>query len=67
MKISKTKIIAGKLITSEIKMIKQSELTSDCWLIQFWGLDACNDCEALNKRSCGGKKIRAKLLNALDK
>ena len=33
---------------------KQSELTSDCLLIQFKGLAACVECELKNKPDCGG-------------
>jgi len=41
-----------------VKTINQSQLTSDCWMIQFWGSEACNKCEYLNKKDCSGKKIR---------
>lgn len=52
-----------KIIVTESKKINQSELTSDCWMIQFEGLKACTECEYLNKKECGGKNIRKKLLN----
>jgi hypothetical protein len=48
--------------TGEQKIIDQSTLTSECWLIQFNGLKACESCEFKNKKSCGGKNIRKKLL-----
>lgn len=38
-------------------------LTSDCWLIQFTGLEACKSCEAKGKRNCGGKAIIEKIKN----
>ena len=44
------------------KTIKQSDLTADCWPVQFWGLSACDGCEFLGKRDCGGKSIRKAML-----
>ena len=49
----------GRLETVKSKVINQSQLTSDCWLIQFWGIDACKKCKVKNTRNCGGKKIRS--------
>lgn len=46
------------------KLIKQDELTSECWLIQFEGLDACEGCEALDTPECGGQEIRKRLKNS---
>jgi len=46
-----------------VKEINQKELSSECWLIQFTGLKACEKCEFLNKSDCGGKRIREKLVN----
>jgi hypothetical protein len=39
---------------SDQKTIDQSQLTSDCWLIQFNGLIACKTCEAYGSEDCGG-------------
>jgi len=47
----------------KIWSVRQSDLTSECWLIQFQGLEACKTCEVLNTRDCGGKKIRKTLQN----
>jgi len=44
------------------KTILQSGLTSECWLIQFWGLEACQDCEYVDTQECGGQQIREDLL-----
>lgn len=44
------------------KTISTKNLTSECWLIQFWGLEACKDCEAKNTSECGGQKIREDLM-----
>jgi len=61
-KFSEVKIVNDTLVTTKIKIIKQSQLTSDCFFIQFNGLDACKNCELLHKKDCGGKNIRKKLL-----
>jgi hypothetical protein len=42
----------------EIYTVKQSELTSECWLIQIQGLKACESCELKDTSHCGGEKIR---------
>jgi len=44
--------------------INQSEMTSECWPIQWEGLAACENCEFKGKRDCGGKKIRRTLTNS---
>ena len=44
-------------------IIKQKNLTSECWLIQFKGLNACKDCEFKNTSNCGGKNIIKTLMN----
>ncbi len=49
-----------------IGTIDQSRLTSECWEIQFKGLEACEDCEYLNTDECGGKEIRESGKNAKD-
>ncbi len=58
----KAKIENGQVIITESKEIKQSELTSDCWPIQFNGLSACKTCEFVNTAECGGQTIRKQLL-----
>jgi hypothetical protein len=37
--------------------VNQAELTSDCWLIQIQGLEACENCELKGTPDCGGKNI----------
>jgi len=44
------------------KRIYQSDLTPDCWSIQFWGLPHCRKCEYLATDECGGLNIRRKIL-----
>jgi len=57
----KTKIENGQIVFAESKEIDQSKLTSECWLIQFDGLSACEGCEYLNTNDCGGQAIRKQL------
>ena len=44
------------------KVINAKDLTSDCWMIQFTGLEACKNCEFKNTPECGGQEIRKDLL-----
>ena len=37
--------------------VNQSELTSECWMIQFQGIEACKRCEFKDTSDCGGKDI----------
>ncbi len=60
----KASIENGKVVITESKVIDQSKLTGECWLIQFNGLEACTGCELLNKSDCGGQSIRKRLLNS---
>ena len=39
-------------------LVKQNQLTTECWPVQMFGLGECRTREFLNKRSCGGKNIR---------
>lgn len=60
--VQKAKIENGKMIITDTKVIDQSKLTSDCFLIQFDGLSACENCSELDKPDCGGQAIRKQLL-----
>lgn len=51
----------GQLKFKNAKQVDQNNLTSDCWLIQFNGLDACENCELKNTDECGGGDTLAKL------
>ena len=53
----------GQLKFRNEKVIEQNELTSDCWLIQINGLDACINCEFKDTDECGGKEIIKQLQN----
>lgn len=52
---------AGKGV--ETRLIPQKHLTSECWMVQFRGLKACEECEFKDTSECGGKAIRKKLMN----
>ena len=58
----KAEVKDGQVVITESKEIDQSKLTSDCWLIQFNGLSACETCEFVNTPDCGGQAIREQLL-----
>jgi hypothetical protein len=40
-----------------VKQIKQNDLSSECWLVQMRGVDACKGCEAYQTPECGGQEI----------
>lgn len=46
------------LAASVVRRVKQKNLSSECWLVQIWGLDYCKTCEYRNSAECGGKNIR---------
>lgn len=60
--VQKAKIENGQMVITESKVIDQSKLTSDCWLIQFDGLSACETCEAKDTPDCGGGEILKTLI-----
>ena len=42
---------------AKIKMVRQSELSAECFLVQIWGQDACHKCKVKGTVECGGQKI----------
>jgi len=58
----KASILNPDMTMAKCKTIKQTDLTSECWSIQIWGITACQTCEFLDTDECGGKRIR-KLIN----
>jgi len=59
----KAKIENGQIVITESKVMGQNKLTSDCWLIQFNGLSACENCDIKDTPDCGlpqnnNKKVR---------
>ena len=67
MRYSTMELIDGELKETFSKEVSQDSLTSDCWMIQFKGLDACKKCEFKNTNECGGgatlKKMKQKSKN----
>lgn len=57
----KADIKDGQLIITELKQIDNDTLTSDCWLIQFGGLSACETCEFKGTNECGGGNVLKQL------
>jgi hypothetical protein len=52
-----------------VKVVLGSGLTSDCWMVQVWGLQYCsgfgdpeNMCDYLATEKCGGYRIRRAML-----
>jgi len=41
----------------EVRTIKQSDMSSECWMVQFQGTAACERCEYKGTADCGGKDI----------
>jgi len=40
------------------RTVKQNQLTSECWIVQFTGLQECDTCEFADTIECGGQNIR---------
>ena len=57
----KAEVKNGQVVITESKQINQNKLTSDCWLIQFSGLSACETCEVKDTPDCGGQIITEEL------
>ena len=45
------------------RSIDNSKLSSECWSIQFHGIDYCNTCPYKDTDECGGINIRKTLKN----
>lgn len=65
MKYQKAKEVNGKLEIVSTKTIDQSSLSSECWIVQFEGLAACETCELKDTAECGGSAIRERGTNEL--
>ena len=51
----------------ESKIIKQNDLSSECWNVQIWGFKRCEKCKFRYSKKCGGLKIRQTGKNELGK
>lgn len=49
------------LTTAKCYTVKQSEMTADCFFVQVRGLAACESCEQLGRKECGGVAVREKI------
>lgn len=45
------------VVKMTIKLVNSAELTTECWLIQLYGLEYCKTCDFKGKKDCGGKYI----------
>lgn len=57
----KAAIKNGKIEITDSKEVDQSSLTSDCFMVQFNGLTACETCKYKNKSDCGGGETLKRL------
>jgi len=51
---TKATVENGQIKFKNAKIINQNNLTSDCWMLQFEGLKACETCEFKDTKECGG-------------
>lgn len=51
-------LVGETLQDIEVAEVPQGKLSSECWTVQFRGLVACDTCEYVNTKDCGGKRIR---------
>jgi hypothetical protein len=61
-KYAEMKVENGQLVETKSVQVNQGSLNSECWMIQINGLEACKNCQYLNKRNCGGKQTRKQML-----
>lgn len=40
-----------------VRIIHSKNLSTECWLVQAWGLEYCQKCCRKNSKKCGGKRI----------
>jgi len=48
----------GQMKVTKSKVVDQSKLTSDCFIVQIEGLQACKKCQYNGTAQCGGKNFR---------
>lgn len=63
MKYSKIELKNGVAVETNVIEINQEHLSSECWMIQFNGRQACKDCDLADTGECGGQKIRTTGVN----
>jgi len=50
-----------------VRIVHSSNLSSECWMVQVWGLSRCTTCPYDNTQECGGRNIQNTGINALGK
>lgn len=55
------------LETATTKTIKQSDLSSECFMVQMFGTGQCETCGDKDADECGGKNIRQTGKNSIGK
>jgi len=46
------------------RSVRQADMTGECWIVQFRGVEACASCEYRDTEDCGGVNIRRTGKNA---
>jgi hypothetical protein len=51
--------VCGTGIMPELRnrTLNTEKITSECWPVQFYGLQYCDNCEFKDTDECGGKQI----------
>lgn len=58
MEYSRATVVDGEVVITETTNVNQSEMTGECWIVQFRGLTGCKECEFVDTEDCGGVDIR---------
>ena len=51
----------------KVRVIHFQNLSTECWMVQGWGLKYCQTCKFKETKNCGGKRIRETGQNILGK
>jgi len=51
--------------TGQVVVVKQDNLSAECWIVQLFGLANCKTCEYRDTPECGGQQIRTTGKNEL--
>jgi len=50
--------LVAQISGPRVRQVRQSNLTSECWNVQVWGLERYDECEFKGTSECGGQEIR---------
>lgn len=53
--------VSRSLTSTRVRMVRQSDLTADCWLIQLFGVEQCDTCDVRGTPDCGGGETAKRL------